>query len=103
MAGEAISPPWYPWQVPPKDTRKKPGRRAYYAPKPDQVGRRKYLPMGWSNWLGFSLFGLLTIAVLAELITAISEGRGADPVVAAIMAGLFSWMTYLFGTNRLKD
>jgi hypothetical protein len=89
--------------VPPKDRKKKPGRRAYYAPKPDQVGRRRYLPMGWSNWLGFSLFGLLTIAVLAELITAISESRGADPVVAAIMAGLFSWMTYLFGTNRLKD
>lgn len=89
--------------MPPSDKRKKPGRRANYAPKPDQVGRRKYLPLGWSNWLGFALFGLLSVAVLVELVSAISESRGADPIVAAIVLCLFSWMTYLFGTNRLKD
>jgi putative Mn2+ efflux pump MntP len=89
--------------VPPADKKKKPGRRANYAPKPDQVGTRKYLPLGWSNWVGFALFGLLGIAVLAELISAISEGGTNDPIVAAIVLCLFGWMTYLFATNRLKD
>jgi ABC-type uncharacterized transport system permease subunit len=90
--------------VPPSDNKKKkPGRRANYAPKPDQVGGRKYLPLGWANWLGFALFGLLGVAVLVELISAISESRGADPIVAGIVLCLFSWMTYLFATNRLKD
>jgi hypothetical protein len=90
--------------MPPNDkNKKKPGRRANYAPKPDQVGSRKYLPLGWSNWLGFGLFGLLAVAVLFEMISAISESRGADPVIAALVLALFSWMTFLFGTNRLKD
>jgi hypothetical protein len=38
-----------------------------------------------------------------ELVSAIQESRGADPIVAGIVLCLFSWMTYLFATNRLKD
>jgi hypothetical protein len=78
------------------------GRRANYAPTADQVGKRKYLPVGWSNWLGFLLFGSLTVAVFVEFLSAIAESRGADPVIAAIMCALLAWMTYLFATNRLK-
>ena len=87
----------------PRDKGKRPGRRANYAPKVDQVGTRKYLPLGWSNWVGFGLFGLLSVSILVEIATAAGDGRSADIVVAALMLGLFSWMTYLFGTNRLKD
>jgi hypothetical protein len=79
------------------------GRRANYAPSPDQVGGRKYLPVGWSNWVGTILFGSLAIAVFIEIFVAISESRGADPVIATIMFCLLSWMTYLFATNRLKQ
>jgi hypothetical protein len=95
---------WYPGRVARGEKKgKRRGRRAYYAPTPDQVGVRRYLPVGWSNWLGFALFGFLTIAVLVEMIVAIGEGRGADPVMAGIMAALFGWMTVLFGMNRLRD
>lgn len=79
------------------------GRRANYAPSPDQVGTRKYLPVGWSNWTGTILFGLLAIAVFVDLGASISEGQGADAFMAAVMFSLLSWMTYLFTTNRLKQ
>lgn len=79
------------------------GRRANYAPAVDRVGTRKYLPIGWANWLGFIMFGLITVALLAETLTAISESRGADPIAAGIMTIAFATMTYLFGTTRVKD
>ena len=61
------------------------GRRANYAPAVDQVGTRKYLPIGWANWLGFIMFGLLSVAFLAETVAAVAESRGADPIAAAVM------------------
>jgi hypothetical protein len=79
------------------------GRRANYAPAADQVGIRRLLPVGWANWLGFVMFGLIAIALLAETVVAISETRGADPVAAAVMTAAFAVMTYLFGTTRVKD
>lgn len=79
------------------------GRRANYAPAVDQVGTRRYLPTGWANWLGFIMFGLITIALLAETLTAVAESRGADPIPAAFMTVAFATMTYLFGTTRVKD
>ena len=67
------------------------------------MGTRKYLPIGWANWLGFVMFGLITIALFAEVIAATIQGRGADPIAAAFMTVVFAVMTYLFGTTRVKD
>ena len=79
------------------------GRRANYAPAADAVGTRKYLPVGWANWLGFFLFGLIGIALFCETIAATIEGRGADPIAAGVMTIVFGVMTYLFATTRVKD
>ena len=68
-----------------------------------ESGPGRFIPQGWSNWLGFIMFGGLTIAVFVEMFFAIAESRGSDPVMAFIMGCLFSWMTYLFATNRLED
>jgi hypothetical protein len=79
------------------------GRRANYAPAATEVGGRKFLPVGWANWLGFVMFGLLGIAFLAETIRATIETRGADPIAAGGMTIIFAVMTYLFATTRVKD
>jgi hypothetical protein len=79
------------------------GRRRNYAPKPDQIGSRKYLPIGWANWLGFVLFGLITIAMAAEFVTSLAQARGADPIAAGLMTVGLGYMVYLFGTVRLRD
>ena len=79
------------------------GRRANYAPAATEVGTRKYLPVGWANWLGFWLFGLLDIAFFFETINATIEHRGADPIAAAAMTIIFAIMTYLFATTRVDD
>jgi len=86
-----------------KNTKKTGGRRANYAPAVDQIAHRKFLPIGWANWLGFVMFGLVTVALLAETIASIVESRGADPVAAAAMTAVFGTMTYLFGSTRVKD
>ena len=74
------------------DTKKKGGgRRANYAPAATEVGGRKYLPVGWANWLGFVMFGLLGVAFFAETIAAmlsIADSRfQAELVRAAKEAG----------------
>ncbi len=79
------------------------GRRANYAPAAHAVGTRKYLPVGWANWLGFVMFGLIGIALFAETIAATIQGRGSDPIAAAVMTVAFGVMTYLFATTRIKD
>lgn len=79
------------------------GRRRNYAPPPDQVGFRRYLPVGWVNWLGLAVFGLITVALLAETIAAILETRGTDPIAAGALTAGFAYMVYLFGTIRLRD
>ncbi len=79
------------------------GRRRNYAPKPDEIGTRKYLPIGWANWLGFVLFGLITLAMAAEFVASIVESRGADPIAAGVMTFGLGYMVYLFGTVRLRD
>lgn len=79
------------------------GRRANYAPAVDQVGTRKYLPVGWVNWVGFVMFGLIGVALLAETIRATVDQRGADPIAAGFMTIVFAIMTYLFGSTRVKD
>jgi hypothetical protein len=83
--------------------RKGAGRRANYAPAATEVGARKYLPIGWANWLGFVMFGLICIAFFAETINSAAEQRGADPIAAGVMTIVFGVMTYLFGTTRVKD
>lgn len=79
------------------------GRRANYAPAADAVGTRRYIPVGWANWLGFIMFGLITIALAAETVRATLDGRGADPVAALVMTVVFGVMTYLFATTRVRD
>lgn len=89
-----------------KNTRKKRtgGRRANYAPAADQVGVRRYLPVGWANWLGFVMFGLIGLALLVETVVgAVEGGHGTDPIAAGVMTVAFAVMTYLFGTTRVKD
>ncbi|MEQ8834404.1 MAG: hypothetical protein RIB67_08145 [Miltoncostaeaceae bacterium] len=79
------------------------GRRANYAPAATQSGNRKYLPVGWANWLGFVMFSIIAVALGAEAVAGVIEGRGADPAAAAVLFAGFAYMTYLFGTIRLKD
>lgn len=79
------------------------GRRANYAPAATEVGTRKYLPVGWANWLGFVMFALIGVALFAETINATIEGRGADPIAAGIMTIVFGVMTYLFATTRVEE
>lgn len=79
------------------------GRRANYAPAATQSGNRKYLPVGWANWLGFVMFAAIAVALAAEAVAGVAEGRGADPVAAGVLFAGFAYMTYLFGTIRLKD
>jgi hypothetical protein len=79
------------------------GRRTNYAPAATEVDGRKYLPVGWANWLGFVMFSLLTVAVFAETIAATVQTRGADPIAAAGMTVILGVMTYLFATTRVKD
>lgn len=86
-----------------KNQRKSGGRRANYAPAVDQVGTRKYLPVGWVNRVGFIMFGLIGIALLAETVRATIDQRGSDPIAAGVMAIVFGVMTYLFGSTRVED
>ena len=86
-----------------KAPERKGGRRANYAPAADQVGARKYMPVGWANWLGFWLFGLIGIALAVETVNATIEQRGAEPIAAGLMTIVFFIMTYLFATTRIKE
>ena len=99
---------WYPPLVPRKDRKNQKkgggrGRRANYAPAADVVGTRKYLPVGWANWLGFVMFTLIGIALFAETIAATIQHRGSDPIAAGIMTVVFFTMSYLIATTRVKD
>lgn len=78
-------------------------RRSKYAPKPDQVGTRKYLPVGITNTGGFIMFGLIGLAILVEFFDALRDGRGNDPIAIAVVFGLFATMVYLFGTTRVRE
>ncbi len=89
-----------------RDSRRKSkggGRRANYAPVETSVGYRKYLPLGWANWLGFFLFGFIFIALLVAIPWSAAHHRGTDPIAAAIMAVAFGYIVYLFATNRITD
>ena len=79
------------------------GRRANYAPAATEVGIRRFLPIGWANWLGFVMFGVITIFLFAETINATIENRGNDNIAAGIMTIAFAVTTYLFGTTRVMD
>jgi hypothetical protein len=83
--------------------RKGGGRRANYAPAASEVGYGRFVPIGWANWLGFVLFGVITIALFVEAINATIEDRGNDNIAAAVMCVVFAVMTYLFATTRVKD
>lgn len=85
------------------DKKRSGGRRRNYAPPPDEVGYRKYLPVGWVNWFGLALFGLIFLALIAETIRAGVEQRGTDPIAAAALTITFGYMVYLFGRTRLRD
>jgi hypothetical protein len=77
------------------------GRRRNYAPA--AKGPSKYLPTGWANWLGTILFGFVCAMCLVEAIVAASDGRGADPVAAAVLAALTGTMAFLFATSPRQD
>lgn len=79
------------------------GRRANYAPLAHTVGVRRFLPFGWIMWVGWVMFGLLGIAMFAEIFFAVAGSHFADALGAVLMTGLFGWMFWLFGTSRLKD
>jgi len=79
------------------------GRRANYAPLAHTVGVRRFLPFGWIMWVGWIMFGLLAVAMFAEIFFAIAGSHFADSLGAALMTGLFGWIFWLFGISRLKD
>jgi membrane protease YdiL (CAAX protease family) len=78
------------------------GRRRNYAPKPEEIGYRRYLPTGWANWLGFWLFGLVGIAVVVASVVNFAVGVAADGIAAGVIAVAMAYMTYLFGSTRLR-
>jgi hypothetical protein len=77
------------------------GRRRNYAPA--ATGARKFVPTGWANWLGVALFGFVCATMIAEAIVAAADGRGADPIAAALFAALTGWLAYLFATGPRQD
>lgn len=79
------------------------GRRANYAPLAHTVGVRRFFPFGWVMWLGWIMFGLLAIVMVASIFTSFAAGNYVDIIGGIIMAGLLGWMFWLFGTSRLKD
>lgn len=79
------------------------GRRANYAPLAHTVGARQYFPYGWAMWVGWVMFGLLAVAMAAEVVAAGTDGYWADLLGAVLMAVLFGWMFWLFGITRLKS
>ena len=83
--------------------KRKGGRRRNYAPAPDQVGFRKYLPIGWVNWLGLVLFGCIFVALAVETVNALSDSRNSDLVAAGALTAVFAYMVYLFGATRLRE
>ena len=87
-----------------KSTKKKQGgRRRNYEPTVELTGIKKLLPTGWANWLGFSLFGICTVALLAEFVVALGRSGYADWIAALVLAGLFGWITVLFAITHWKD
>lgn len=81
------------------------GRRANYARARRDEGLRRYLPISWANWLGFALFGLLTIALFVQVFWTLADldRYGNDWIAALFTTVLFAVMTYLFATTRTKD
>jgi len=79
------------------------GRRSNYAPPKTDVGFRRFFPVIWQHWYGFILFSLVGIAVFAELITAVKEGRGSDPIAAGVVLVLVGYVIYRFGATRVTD
>ncbi len=89
-----------------KRGKRKGGRRRNY--EPASTGGRSlpsinFGPVGWVNWTGFILFGRLSIALVAETATTISEGAGADSIAAGVMTVACGWMSYLFATTPFRD
>ena len=86
-----------------RDRNRSRGRRANYAPVSTSVGYRRFLPLGWANWLGFFLFGFICVALIVAVPWSIAHDRGSDWIAASIMAVAFGWIVYLFATNRITD
>lgn len=78
------------------------GRRRNYAPAPDEVGLRGHMPTGWANWLGFVLFGFVSVAVLVAAVGYAAGGTWADAGVAAALGVGMAYMVYLFSTTKLR-
>lgn len=77
--------------------------RRNYSSAGERAGVSRYRPRGWANWLGFVLFGIIFVALAAETVAAILEGRGTDPIAAAVMTVAFGYMVYLFATTRVQE
>ena len=78
------------------------GRRRNYEPTVELTGVKKLLPTGWGNWLGFTLFGVCTVALVVEFFVALGRDHN-DWIAALVLAGLFGWITVLFAITRWKD
>lgn len=86
-----------------KPKKRRSGRRSNYAPKPDQIGYRKFLPNFWANWLGFILFGVVGISFFCWGVYYVSAHTFADAIVALGLSIALGYMVYLFGSTRLRD
>ncbi len=84
-------------------SKKKGGRRRNYEPTVEVTGIRKLLPTGWANWLGFCLFGSLSIALLAEFFVALGRTGHTDWIPALILSFAFAWIAVLFAITHWKD
>jgi hypothetical protein len=83
--------------------KKQAGRRRNYEPTVELTGIKKLLPTGWANWLGFTLFGICTVALVVEFFVALGRTGHTDWIAALGLAILFGWITVLFAITRWKD
>ena len=86
-----------------RNSKKKSGRRRNYEPNVELTGIRKLLPTGWGNWIGFCLFGFLSIALLVEFVVALGRAGHNDWIPALGLSFAFGWIAVLFAITRWKD
>lgn len=78
------------------------GRRRNYQSANERSALDGRLPRGWANWLGFVLFGVCAIAVLAWAVVYVGRGDMSDAIVAGGVGISLAYMTFLFATTHLK-
>ena len=82
--------------------RRRGGRRRNYEPSARTDGIYRLVPIGWENWIGSIMFGLISSALFIEFLFATQRGTN-DWIPAGLLCPLFLFISYMFATNRVRD